>query len=188
MKKLITFAIALIICMACFAQTEEPVDAKEQRQLRKSARREAKKIEEQNALILTKHLLDTRRFALIADFIGNKTGNRIPVNPTINFIIVDTSSCVIQVGSMNSIGYNGVGGVTAEGSISTYEIIPDKKGTSFTIRFVTNTSIGTYDIIIFVNAFGNAEATITGITSGALRYYGRVLPVDNSRTYQGRSL
>lgn len=188
MKKLITLAITVIIGIACIAQTEEPVEIKEQRQLRKAAKKEAKRIEEENALILTKHLIDTRRFVLIADFVGNNTGNRIPVNPTINFVKIDTSSCVIQIGSMNSIGYNGVGGVTAEGNISSYEITPNKKGTSFTIRLVTNTSIGTYDIVIFANAFGNAEATITGITSGALRYYGRLVPADHSRTYQGRSL
>ena len=48
--------------------------------------------------------------------------------------------------------------------------------------------IGTYDILLFVNAFGNADATITGITYGSLRYYGRIVPIENSKVYQGRSL
>ncbi|MBN2214761.1 MAG: DUF4251 domain-containing protein [Bacteroidales bacterium] len=187
MKKVILISLSVLITFVCYAQSEEAVDTREQKILRKAARKQAKKLEEEEALILTKHLIDTRRFVLIADYVGNKRGDRIPVNSTINFLKIDTSYCVIQVGAMNGIGYNGVGGITAEGTVSSMETIPNKKGNSFSIRIVANTNIGNYDIVIFANAFGNADATITGITYGALKYYGRLVPVELSGTYQGHS-
>jgi len=188
MKKIILLSLTVLFSYMTFAQVEETVETGEQKQLRKAAKKEAKRIEEEQAMIQTKHLIDARRFILIANYIGNNIGNRIPVSSTINFLKIDTSNCVIQIGSLDGIGYNGVGGVTAEGRISSFKITQNKKGNSYTMRLTTNTVIGTYDIVLFVNAFGNAEATITGITHGALRYYGRIIPIDNSKIYQGRTL
>ncbi len=181
-------SLSVILSYVCFAQIEETVDVSEQRRLRKEARKEAKRLEEEKAMALTKHLIDARKFVLIADFIGNNRGTRIPVSSTINFIKIDTAHCVIQIGSLNGIGYNGVGGVTAEGRISKFKITQNKKGNSYTMRLTTNTIIGTYDIVLFINAIGNADATVTGIAPGALRYYGRIVPIENSKIYQGRSL
>ena len=181
-------SLTILLSYVSFGQVEETIDSKEQKQLRKIARKEEKRLEEEKAMELTKYLIDTRRFILIANYIGNNRGNRIPVSSTINFLKIDTSHCVIQIGSLNGIGYNGVGGVTAEGRISKYKLTKNKKGDSYTMRMTANTIIGTYDIVIFVNAFGNADANITGITSGALRYYGRIIPIENSNVYQGRSL
>ena len=188
MKKIILISLSVLLFDICFAQIEETVEIGEQKRLRKAAKKEAKRIEEEQAMALTKHLIEVRRFILIADYVGGRTGNRIPVSSTINFLKIDSSHCVIQIGSVNGIGYNGVGGVTAEGRISKFEITPNRKGDSYTIRLTTNTMIGTYDILLFVNAFGNADATITGITYGSLRYYGRIVPIENSKVYQGRSL
>ena len=187
-KRIILLSLSLLITFGCFSQVEEAVDIREQKQLRRTARKEERKAEEEKALALTKQLINTRKFVLIADYIGNKTGNKVPVSQTINFLKIDTSYCVIQIGSMNSIGYNGVGGITAEGTISSFKTTTNKKGNSYTLTLVTNTNIGTYDIVIFVNAFGNADATITGTTYGALKYYGRLVPIEDARTYQGRSL
>ncbi len=180
--------MAVLFSYACFSQVEEPVGAKEQKQLRRAEKKAERKMEEEKAMILTKHLVDTRRFILLGEYVGDNRGNRIPANSTINFLKIDTSHCVIQIGSMNGIGYNGVGGVTAEGNITTFDVNPTNRGDSYTMRLTANTAIGNYDIVIFVNAFGNADATITGITSGTLRYYGRIVPIENSKIYQGRSL
>lgn len=188
MKRIIFLSLSVLISYVCFAQIEETVDIREQKRLRKAARKEEKRLEEERTMAITKHIIDARRFILIADYIGNNTGNRIPVSSNINFLKVDSSHCVIQIGYLNGIGYNGVGGVTAEGRISKFKITPNRKGDSYTMRFITNTMIGTYDIVLFVNAFGNADATITGITYGSLRYYGRIVPIENSNIYQGRSL
>lgn len=188
MKRIILLSLSVLLFGVCFAQIEETVETREQKQLRKAAKKEAKRIEEEQAMVLTRHLIDARRFILIADYVGDRTGNRVPVSSTINFVKIDSSFCVIQIGSLNGIGYNGVGGVTAEGRISKFKIIPNRKGDSYTIRLTANTMIGTYDIVLFVNAFGNADATISGITSGSLKYYGRIVPIKDSRVYQGRSL
>jgi hypothetical protein len=188
MKRTMLLSLLVLLSYVSFAQIEEPVETSEQKQLRKQAKKEARKLEEEKALALTKQLIDARQFLLIADYIGNNTGNKIPVSSNINFLKIDTTNCVIQIGSLNGIGYNGVGGVTAEGRISSFKINQNKKGDTFTLRVITNTAIGTYDIVIFVNAFGNADATITGMSYGALKYYGRIIPIDNSRVYQGRSL
>src|SRR5664280_2216065 len=62
-------------------------------------------------------LLKTKNFVLAADFLDNQYGNRTPVMSDINFIKVDSPDAVLQTGSMNNFGMNGIGGATAEGSI-----------------------------------------------------------------------
>ena len=129
-----------------------------------------------------------KQFILQADYRSNKYGYRLPVPSTLNFIMVDSAIAVIQTGSNTRVGFNGVGGITAEGRISKWKVVKDIKRKSFLITMNVSTSLGYYDIFINVSASGNASATISGTTSGKLIYHGRLLSFPESRVFQGSKI
>lgn len=130
-------------------------------------------------------LIDKKEFILEADFRSDQHGFRLPISSTLNFIMVDSAIAVIQTGSNNGVGANGVGGLTAEGSISKWKVSKDNKRKSFVISMNVLTAIGSYDIFISVSSSGDASATMSGTKSGKLIYQGRLLSLPESRAFQG---
>jgi hypothetical protein len=103
----------------------------------------------------------------------------------LNFIRVDGPKGVLQTGSDTRQGYNGVGGVTAEGSIVDYRIANDFKNLSTTVTFNLVSTLGSFDIILTVSADNNAKATISGSTSGRLTWDGHLVTLNSSRIFKG---
>jgi hypothetical protein len=132
-------------------------------------------------------LLKNRSFVLEADFLENQYGNRKPVMSNINFIMVDSLRAVLQTGSNSNFGLNGVGGTTAEGSISGLKIVKNEKNLSYFLRFTVNSNIGIYDVTMNISSNNTARATITGLTRGKLVYDGRIQTLYNSGVYKGRN-
>ena len=131
-------------------------------------------------------LVQSRRFVIEADYLENKYGDKVPVSPMINFIMVNSSDGVLQTGSNFRIGYNGVGGVTAEGTIGDFEFEKNFKNLSYTVKFDILTNLGAYDIIMTVYSDFRARATISGVTSSKLTYSGRFEPLSKSKVYKGQ--
>jgi hypothetical protein len=132
-------------------------------------------------------LLNSNRFVLVADFLQNKWGDRISVVQTINFIKVNGETGVLQTGSNSGLGYNGIGGITAEGTIGDMQITRNFKNLSYTLRFSLATQIGHYDVVMSVSAGNYATATISGTTSDKLTWIGHLEDVDFSKVYKGRN-
>ena len=131
-------------------------------------------------------LLQRRSIVLEADFLSNQYGNRIPVSSALNFIKVEPDDVILQTGSNFGQGYNGVGGVTAEGHLNSWKITKDAKHLSYTLRFNVTTNIGSYDVFMTIGANNTANATISGLTMGKLVYDGRIKAVYNSSVYKGQ--
>ena len=125
---------------------------------------------------------------LEAYYLANQYGDRIPVSPNVNFIKVTSEKGILQTGNFTDLGYNGVGGVTAEGNIGTWKIQKDPKNFSHYLRFTLHTAIGTYDIALSVNADNHARAVISGLGPGQLIYEGQLQTVGNSRVYKGSNI
>ena len=153
----------------------------------KATRKQEKKEEIQRNFAHMRTLLESKRFVLEADWLGNQYGDRIPVTSTINFIMVDSSDAVVQVGSNYGLGYNGVGGITADGPMTTWELDTNAKKNSFYLRMNIMSKIGAYDISMNVTADGYATATLTGLRRGKLIYTGSIVPIQKSYVYQGSS-
>jgi hypothetical protein len=132
-------------------------------------------------------LLKNRSFVLEADFLENQYGYRKHVMSNINFIMVDSLKAVLQTGSNNNFGFNGVGGTTAEGNISGLKIVKNEKNLSFFLSFTVNSNIGIYDVSMNISCNNTATATITGLTRGKLVYDGRIQTLYNSGVYKGRN-
>ena len=131
------------------------------------------------------HFFIAGRYVLEADYLQNKYGTRVYVTSTLNFIRVDVPKGVLQTGSDTRQGYNGVGGVTAEGTIGDYKITRNFKNLSCTVTFNLVTNIGSFNILMTVSADNNATATISGTTSGRLTWDGHLVTLDKSRVFKG---
>jgi hypothetical protein len=153
--------------------------------------RQEKKEARQSVMNANFYILDSlihaRKFVLEADFLMDKYGQRVSVVSTVNFIKVDETKGVLQTGSNSMYGYNGVGGVTAEGNIGTWEAEKNVKKLTHRLRFSLMTSLGIYDVNLNVSSDNYATATITGLGPGNLTWQGHIATVGNARIFKGQN-
>lgn len=154
--------------------------------LSRQERKEARKAQSVANYYVLDTLLNSKTFVLEADFLQDKYGERIPVPSNLNFIKVNNSGGILQTGSNYGLGNNGVGGVTAQGSIGSWEITKNPKRLYYTIHFNMLTNIGNYDIFMTVNSANQAEATITGLGPGKLTWEGHLEMNYNSKVFKGQ--
>ena len=155
--------------------------------LSREEKKEAKRDKEFYSFQVIDSMLQKKNFVLEADYLENQYGYRSPVMSAVNFIMVDSLRAVLQTGSNSLYGSNGVGGTTAEGSLSRLKITKDIKNLSFFLRFTVNSEIGVYDVSMTIYSNNQARATISGMTRGKLIYVGRIVTRYNSGVYKGRN-
>ena len=187
MKTLLTLLLAFVFVLGAFSQEEtQQLSKQEIKKLQKEQKKAEKAAEEERMAEVTSFMVHQQQFVLEADYLSDKYGQRVPVTPTINFVMVDSVAGTVQFGSAEAIGYNGVGGVTVDGRVTKYEYsVIGKKEDSYSIRLILMSSIGTYDITLMVNSQGYADASIRGNWSGQLNYHGKLVPLTLSRVYKG---
>lgn len=185
MKKLVFIlsSLFLTIGFCLISVNSNSQDIQLSRQERKDARK-AQMLDNFNAIDA---LLEQKSFLLKAEYLQNQFGSRIPVISTLNFIQVDSTNVILQTGSNTFTGNNGVGGVTAEGSLNRWKLVKNVKHLNFYVQFSVVTGIGVYDVSMTVNASNIAQATITGLRSGKLVYDGHLATAGNSRIYKGQN-
>lgn len=180
MKKLVIFLIFILSANFIIGQTKEEGSSLSKREKRKA------KIEKQYQS--TKEMLENKSFVLEANTLQDRYGNRVIVSSGINFVSVDSTEAIIQVGSNYRMGANGVGGVTAKGQISNWKIKENKKNKTFYVRMNVMSPIGIYDVNFSISASGKATAQLTGLSAGQLTFDGDIVPWDQSTVYVGNSL
>lgn len=180
MKKLAFFFGLIVSASLLFAQGKD-----ESSELTKKEKREA---EIEKHFQLTKQMLENKDFVLESDFLQDRYGYRVPVVSTINFVAVDSTEAIIQIGSNSRVGPNGVGGITARGPVTKWELTVNEKNKTFTLRINVMTAIGIYDLFFSIGASGQGTAMLTGLRSGRLTFDGNLVPWSESSIYVGRSL
>jgi hypothetical protein len=193
MKTTLFFITALLIPVLVIAQDnpdQEVMSKKEKKELEKEHRQAVRATEELQLRQAVDSMISQRRFVLEADYVSGKTGSRVPVSSTLNFIIVDSAEVVLQLGSLSGVGYNGVGGITVEGNVTKYEMSKKegKKGVSYSITIFIMSNLGVYDIQFWISSSGVADASVRGNTSGVLNYSGNLVPIYKSRIYKARAI
>lgn len=166
-------------------QVQEQLDKKTLKKYQKMEKREREKMEEERRLKEMKKLLESRQFVLEADYLSGRYGSLIPVVSNLNFIMIDSTTSVIQVGSASGMGYNGVGGITDEGRVTKFEL--DERKNGYSLKVYTNSSLSSFTIFFNVSASGNATARISGMRGGTLTYHGDLTPINESYIYQGHT-
>lgn len=153
--------------------------------LTRQERKAVKETAQQAGFYYLDSLLQSKQFVLMAYVLQNQYGDRVHVTPLLNFIRVNMDNIVLQTGVNPDRGYNGVGGVTAEGTMGNYSITRNLKSKSCFLQFTVLSNIGSYDVSIRVSADNQARAEITGLSYGRLIYVGRVQSIHNSGVYKG---
>jgi hypothetical protein len=177
--KYLIFIIGLFILGNVSAQE---LSKKEKRKLEK----EQEEKEWQKKYLSTVSFVEGRRFVLEAEYLQGKYGSRVPVNSSINFVYIDSSEIVIQIGNGVSYGYNGVGGFTIEGSVTKWELKKYDKKKSLYLDVNVMSSAGLYSVSMDIRAGMQTNAVITSITSGRLEYIGKIVPIDKAKIYKAR--
>jgi len=185
MKWLSLILISLVLTGASFAQDNKT--KKETKEETAQRKKEERKAETDKQFRQTDTLLTGKRFVLEAQFLKNTRGMRIPVTSDLNFIAIDSLSGIIQIGSPQRVGYNGVGGITEEGRILSWKIVKNDKKKNFYITMTIQCKFGVYDIGMNVNCDGYAYANLTGMRYGSLGFEGNLVPREGSTVYKGQS-
>ena len=180
-----TVLLAFTFILGVYGQ-EEKLSRSELRKLQREQKKADEAAQREKDAALTKMMVTGQRFVLEADFLSDKTGSRVPVQSTINFVMVDSTKGTLQLGSALAAGYNGVGGTTVDGNISNYKYtMIGKNKDSYSVSMNFMSTLGSYDITLMVNPDGYADATIRGNWSGSLSYHGKLVPPELSRVYKG---
>lgn len=190
MKRTLIVTLAMLLGLVASAQVVINPDPDTKKAREEMSRQEQKEFDRAVRAEITDTIIDLHRFVLEADYIGDKYGSRIPVSGMLNFIIIDSTDAVMQFGNSMGPGINGVGGITFEGRVTSYEVKKKerKKFTSYTLTISIMSSAGSFDVFLFAASDGRADATISDTRGNKIRYYGELLPLGESRIYKGRSV
>jgi len=179
--------VLLISMFLSFGLTAQ--DQKKDGETKKEAsqrKKEEKKERIEKQFKLTDSLLSGKRFVLEAHFLKNNKGERINVMSTLNFISIDSLMGVIQVGSPQRVGYNGVGGVTVQGRIINWKLEKDVNRKSFFLALTIQGNVDIYDISMTTDYEGYTNATLNGINTGRLTFEGNVVSKQETSTFKGQ--
>lgn len=167
-----------------FAQTEESgVDNPSRKALRKQ-KKEQKVQEQKENLLFYEKIAEEKTWVIEAHTIYNRYGNSFQMDPTINFVSLNNDKSIVQLGINGYIGYNGLGGVTFEGRLQKYEVIPEEN--SILIRFTAMGAVmGPVDLVARISPDGYSRITVSGNWGRRLTFAGYFVPYDTSRTYTG---
>jgi hypothetical protein len=178
--KILTFFWILALCGNSFNSYSQRADVS-----RKDIK-EFRKAQLAANYVILDSLITSRNFVLQANYLENKYGDRVNVAPNLNFIQVNGPTGVLQTGLVSGMGFNGVGGVTAEGNLASWEILKNAKKLTLNVQFSLVTNIGNYDISMFVTPDNVASATIRGLGPGSLTWKGHLVAPGSSRVFKGR--
>lgn len=166
------------------------VAAQEQRELTKAEKKALEERIDSLKHVEAEQALDKRAFTLEADQVIFKHGETAWVTSNTNFVSVKDDHAVVQTAfNVPASGPNGLGGVTVEGTFSSYDLKKDKEGcTSLSINVSGAGISARVDITLYA---GSNKATVyitPNFNSNRITLKGVIVPIEKSRVFKGRSL
>ncbi|MDW7692662.1 DUF4251 domain-containing protein [Flammeovirgaceae bacterium SG7u.111] len=186
MKKLILSLLVLfqLSAVAVFAQ-----ENKEEKKLTKKEKKELKMRErlEQKEVLLA--IINEGRFVIETHTVYDRYGQSYNMNPNINFVAIDKDKSTIQLAFNHLVGWNGVGGITLDGTVTKLEINEGKNNKAIQVQMrVSNRGTGWADINISVSNDGYARAYIRGDFGERITFSGQLVSLEESSVYKGMPL
>lgn len=182
MRKTLPFlALILFPILPLFAQ-----DASMSKAEKKKIRKEIRRIEDSLLYANASLALQNKNWVLEANTLQSKSGYTIQVNSTTNFIMVEGDKGTVQLASPNRVGYNGLGGITLQGNISSYNVKTDKRGSVSVDFIVIGNGINASIFITLYPGSNQGSAAVSSNTwSSKLTYNGYFFLRDDSDVYKG---
>ena len=178
MKKMVSILICALALMVGHIQAQEVELTKEEK---KALQEKIDSIQHAEAV----EAINAKKFTLEADQVVFKYGQTAYVTSNTNFVSVDGEDAVVQVAfNIPAAGPNGLGGVTVNGKVSSYE-----RGTLYLSMNVMGVGISARLDISMPKGTNNATVTITpNFNSNRLTLNGVILPAFKSSVFKGRSI
>ena len=184
MKRLVSMMVLALFVMVGHIQAQEE---------RELTREEKKAMQEHLDSLLyveAEQAINQKAFTLEADKVVFKYGQTAYVSSNTNFVAVSGDEAVVQIAfNIPASGFNGLGGITVEGSVSGYEIRKDKKGNLYVSMNVMGVGISAVIRITMYAGSNDAVVDISpNLNSNRLTLSGNIYASDNSHVFKGRSL
>lgn len=127
-----------------------------------------------------KALLESKQWILRANSVGQSDF----VDHMVNYVGIYGENAIVQFGTSDESGHNGIGGCTFEGKIDKYELKEGKKlGSGFTLIIMVNANgVGATTIQLNISPNGNAFATVSEL---GVVYRGQLFASDENTAYKG---
>lgn len=161
--------IFLILGLNCISIIGNPQDLK----LNKKEKKEVRKAERLKDYEALGTLLERRKFLLEMDYqlYGQ---NKTRLNPMLNTIKVDTSSCVFQSEFTNIVSDLNRVVSKAEGSIDGWKLVKDIKHLGYYLQFRMFTDNGLYYVSVSINSDMTTSGNLTSKGTN-FAFYGRIV-------------
>jgi hypothetical protein len=136
------------------------------------------------------NLLKHHFFVFQADRLYGPGGMSYSVSPDVNFFAVVKNKVILQFGFQGIVGWNGVGGLTAEGFLAKYNF---SEGKSLKRALTVAGNIrprgggGQPYFYMTINNNGNAYLEVLMIGGGRIRMSGHVVAPSQAAVYKGHS-
>ena len=157
MNRIAVSAIIMLFTVTAMAQEKAALTREE----KKAIRQEQKMQKEAMLARTTAEALRSGCFVLKADQVRGRGGYIASVNPTINFVAVEGKDAYVQLASSSGVGFNGLGGITLRGRITSFDMNQGDKNGSYNIVMNTVGPGGILTIMMNVNRTGEmASATV----------------------------
>ena len=191
MKKIIAL-IAIVLAGATVTTTFAQSTKAEQKAQRDAARAKQKaeeKVMEQAAYNEAVQALNNREFVLEANQVVFRRGQNAFVTPTTNFVMMKGERATIQIAfNTPNPGPNGVGGVTVDGNVSSFNINTDSKGNVNCSFSVQGVGVSAQVFIRLTNGNNKASVAVSpNFNSNRMTLNGEILPLEHSNVFKGRA-
>ncbi len=153
------------------------------------AKKKKLKISDSKTRSYYSNLLQKKDFVFAADFVRTDEGLTFFLDPSINFISVVGDTATFQFGKNGALGWNGVGGVTAHGTIVSYKYSVTKKQKIMTVTADANlvAPVLPPHFILYVSDDGTAQLVLNLPKGGRVTMTGRIYSPQNSGVFEGQS-
>ncbi len=194
MKKFIYFLGLLFIITLSLPNTgmaqKKQITKKEQRKLEKQKKKEKREKRSLSSRKYYAKLIKNKQFVFQATRLYDSYGHYYSVTPDINFVAIKGNKIILQFGFQGVLGWNGVGGFTAEGFLTDYRFNTGKNNKqALTVTAHIQPKYGGASPYFTMNISndGSADIQVTLENGGLLRMGGQVYAPSQSSVYKGQT-
>jgi hypothetical protein len=183
----ILFSLSLAFPPQGFSQTKQLIK-KEQRKLDKQKKRAARAKKDAALRKFYAQLIRNKQWVFQATVLYDTYGQTYSVTPDVNFVAVKDNKIILQFGFQGVVGWNGVGGVTAEGFLTDYKFDPGKTpedAMTITAHIRPKFGGGSPYFTMTIQNDGTSQIMITLENGSLLRMTGQLYSPAQSSVYKG---
>lgn len=192
MKRIITLTLWLLVGIFITVQAQQTSSSSrnEDRKAKREAEKARIKAEEERAYNVAVNAINNKTFVLEVDQVSFKRGRNAFVTSNTNFVMVNDKRASVQVAfNTPNPGPNGIGGITVDGNTSDLKISTDKRGNVNCSFSVQGIGISAQVFITLTHGGNKATARISpNYNSNTLTLSGKLVPLDESNVFKGRSI